>query len=129
MPTLFITTQATPFDFDDFCAGRPAITRNGRKAHFVAYISYETDPDYDDYDRLIVRLEGDPSGGSAATYSSSGSYFDSGKSSFDLVGMEPQNDRYHAVKLLATFPTQKEAEEDIEERELKHKKDVFLFTI
>jgi hypothetical protein len=47
------TKKLKPFDLDAAKRGEPLVTRDGRKATFIAHV-----PEFDAYERVMVRIDG-----------------------------------------------------------------------
>lgn len=71
-----------PFNLEEFKDGRPAITREGKKAHFVAH-----EPSFLDNQRVCFKIDG---GSEFVSCAETGRYYvTTGEHSYDLVGMAP----------------------------------------
>jgi hypothetical protein len=120
-------TQMKPFNLSSFCSGKPALTGSGKTAHFVAYFSRGEFPDFEEYERLVVRLEGVEGRGLEAieTYNPEGKYCNVGEyGGRDLITMKEQEvTQYLNVFLsmgeLCSFghPTQEAAKGQAESRD------------
>ena len=85
-------TQMKPFNLSSFCSGKPALTRSGKTAHFVAYFSRGEFPNFEEYARLVVRQEGARGSylSKIETYTPEGKYCNFGEHERDLVAMKEQ---------------------------------------
>ena len=72
-----------PFDLEAAKAGAPLVTRDGRKAKFIAYV-----PECNEDSRVVILVDGD---GYVSDYAESGNYYeDDCKSGNDLFMCEEE---------------------------------------